>query len=147
MVVPDHGLFAWRQGSRLQPDPRLDAGKMDGMIRGALSDALADKGYELGTIDASNLWVGYLGALESALDNVLLDKLFGVNPDWESAGGKNRRFEKGTLVVDIVEARTGRGIWRGAVQADVTFELTDAERRRRIRQAVDMLMAQFRVGY
>jgi hypothetical protein len=147
MVVPERGLFAWRPGSRLHPDPRLDASKMDRMIRGALSDAFADKGYELGTAENANLWVGYIGALESALDDVLLNKLFGVNPAWQASGRENRRYEKGTLVVDIVEARTRLGIWRGAVQANVTFDLDDAERRRRIREAVDMLMSRFRVGY
>jgi len=147
MVVPERGLFAWRPGSRLHPDPRLDAGKMDRMIRGALSDAFADKGYELGTAENANLWVGYIGALESALDDVLLNKLFGVNPAWQASGRENRRYEKGTLVVDIVEARTRLGIWRGAVQANVTFDLDDTERRGRIREAVDMLMSRFRVGY
>ena len=145
-IVPETGSFAWRSGSKLVPSPRLDARKYDRMIREALTEAFAQKGYRLSSPGASDLLVSYVGGLESVLDDFLIDKLFGVNPAWHD-GTKNRRYEKGTLVVDIVESETKRGVWRGAVQANVTFDLTDGERRERIGRAVELLMARFRVGY
>ena len=41
------------------------------------------------------------------------------------------------VIVDIVDARTRRSVWRGSVQARVDLELSDSLRRERVNMATD----------
>ena len=52
-------------------------------------------------------------------------------------------YEEGTLVIDILDPATGKHIWRGYAQAKVDEARSPAEREKRVREAIGLILDRF----
>ena len=95
------------------------------------------------TVDDAGVVVGYVLALESALSDVDINNLYGMNPGFVTDKSNTDKYEKGTIIIDIIEARTNRMVWRGALQGMADFKVSDRERKERIKTVVDRLLNEF----
>jgi len=97
--------------------------------------------------EEAGIIVGYVLALESALSDMDINNLYGINPGFAADKSDTDKYEKGTIVIDIIESRTNRMIWRGALQGMANFEVSGEERKKRIKTVVNRLLEQFIKDY
>ena len=109
-------------------DPRLDNNPFfRDYVQGAIEKRMAAKGYELAMTGAPDLLVHYHASV--------------------SQESRLVEFEQGTLVIDVVDARTSKVIWRGWSQ-DVMTGVIDDQRRleHQVEEGVTKMMLQLPRG-
>jgi hypothetical protein len=52
-------------------------------------------------------------------------------------------YEQGTLVLDIVDARSNKLLWRGAARADLGAGVMGSDTHKKVHKAVDKILAEF----
>ncbi len=135
--------FAWLPGAeRYFEDPRIKDQTLKPMLVNAIQQTLIQSGYQL-TQDAkqADFLVGYLVALESELDDQAIAKIYGSAPGLIVQSTDD--YEKGTLIIDIVDGVTKQSVWRGALQAAITFDVEHSVRQQRVTTAVQTLLNNF----
>jgi hypothetical protein len=83
----------------------------------------------------------FFGVLESELDDQAIAKIYGIAPGLIVQSTDD--YEKGALIIDIVDGFTKQSVWRGALQAAVTFDVEPAIRQQRVTSAVEALLKNF----
>ncbi len=131
-------------------DPRLPSGLVEERIRAALEKHLAALGFERSATGTPDFRVGYHAAVEDKVDVQTINRAYGYGPGWGAGRGLMtsdtyvRQYEQGTLIVDIVDPRTKRLVWRGSAQAEVYSYATPEQREARIDDAVGQILERFR---
>jgi hypothetical protein len=107
-------------------DPRLDQNAFfKDHVEGAVERQLAKRGLELVATGPADLLVHYHANISKRIDANRVDRTYG----YCNAGDcpADVEYEAGTLVVDIIDARTNRLIWRGWAQNSVEGTLRDPD--------------------
>ncbi len=139
--VPPEASFAWAPAMKtFYEDPQLTQFPLQEILQQTIHDTLVEKNLRYQPSPGADFLVGYVVALEKSMDDKTIDALYGVQPGLVVTQGEH---EKGTIILDIIDTRQGRSIWRSAGQGVVGFELTDEQRRSRIRQALTMMLRGF----
>lgn len=101
---------------------------------------LKTHGYK-NTEDASSsvFHVGFGIALASDLSDEVISDKFGITPGLPS----NDELKKGSFLIYIEDALTGKKVWRGAVQGFAHEDMNDTEREQRTAAIVNRVMKQF----
>lgn len=136
--------FDWGPADALPTgDPRLDQNPFfKDHLEGAVEKQLAMKGFEraAGTAD---LLVHYHASINRRIDVNRIDQTYGYCYDADCRA-RVVDYEAGTLVLDMVDTRTNRVVWRGWAQDSVESVLNNEDRMaRKIDEAVKRMMAQF----
>ncbi|HUR34419.1 MAG TPA: DUF4136 domain-containing protein [Vicinamibacterales bacterium] len=116
--------FEWGPADALPTgDARLDRNPFfKDHVQGAIERQLAVKGYEL-VSGPADLLVQYHANISQRIDVNATDRVHGYCP---AEGCQTVMvYEAGTLVVDIIDARTGTLVWRGWAQNPVDNMLRD----------------------
>jgi hypothetical protein len=131
-----------RDGRQAADDPMLVNSITNRALHEQVTQAFRLRGYVLDERNA-DFTVAYYASARERLDVTLWD--YGYAPRW---GGWGRRpgytarpFTEGTLIVDVVDARTSELLWRGRASAEVSDE--PAAFRARLREAVDRIVSRF----
>ena len=123
-------------------DPRLDANPFfKDHMQGAVEKGLASRG--LGGPSSANpdLLVHYHAAINQRLDVTSADTSRGYG--YEESGASVGQYEAGTVVIDIVDARTQRVIWRGWAQDSIEGSLKSEDKMAtQIDEAVTRMLTQ-----
>jgi hypothetical protein len=85
--------------------------------------------------------VGFGIALASDLSDKKMSEEFGIAPGLPSSGD----LQKGSFLIYIEDARTGKKVWRGAAQGFAHEDLDEVQRVQRARAIVERVMKQFYV--
>ena len=125
-------------------DPRLDRDPFfQDHLQGAVEKELATKGFGWSTPGMADLLIHYHANISERIEVDLMDYERG----YCVAGGCSPpvvEYEAGTLVLDIVDARTNRLIWRGWAQGGVRGMLENQDTMaRQIDEAVTRMFARF----
>jgi hypothetical protein len=112
-------------------------------LESAITAALEKKGYEYTWRSSADLKVGYLVVTNDALSSEQISKRFGVQPGLNLQAPDDVRYEKGTLVVDIIDVKTGGTVWRGALQGFADLEISKEDRQERLDDMVMFMLARF----
>jgi len=133
----------------LTGDPRLDSPLLDGRIRSAVSAELQKRGLQPADGDAADLLVTFSKALADRVEYHVVNRHYGYEPGW----GMQRRpgatstyvdaYTEGSLILDLIDARTQKLVWRGHVSGRVKEKLPEAQRQARLQKAVADLLADF----
>ncbi len=126
---------------------------LDARIRSAVDAQLQKKGF-LRDIGSPDFLVAYHIAIDERLSVTYLNELYGYGPGWgnprylRSYGRPGREatvseYQVGTLILDVVQAQDRRLIWRGSASAEVYPDLSPEAREKRIRTAVEKILAPF----
>jgi hypothetical protein len=128
-------------------DPRLDQDPFfRDHLQGAVEKQLAARGFERTASDASDLLIHYHASINQRIDVNRFDRQYGYCYTDDCQVGIIE-YEAGTLVLDIVDSRTKRLIWRGWAQDSVEDTLQNRDRMaQKIDEAVTRMMAMLPKG-
>jgi len=116
---------------------------MDNLLKQAIKKSLVKKGY-LFTENATSAGytVTYTAALKSALSDDEVLRIYGAQPGLIPSRKVDQTAEKGTLIVDVINQKTGRLHWRSIGQALANLnKIPLKDRKQRVDQFVDFLLA------
>ena len=96
-------------------DPRLDNNSMfKDYLMGAIEKRMSAKGYARATTAAPDLLLHYHANVAQKVDVYQTDSQYGYNYGTGAAyESKMVEYEQGTIVLDLVDAKTNRVVWRG----------------------------------
>jgi hypothetical protein len=141
--IPPAGSFSLVRGPfGTTEDSGLDLRSVDGMLRSAIREVMAERGYAPGFGGGGDLLVGYAVALDRGFDDTAMNLTYGLSPGWTPVGLQAGEYERGMIVIDVMRGGSRRSLWRGAIQGEVNEKLSPAKRRERIEAAVRRLLAQ-----
>jgi len=141
--IPAQARFAWLPESlEFHATPRLQGAKIDSMVEEAIRQSVQRRNYQMQDNAAgADYLLAYVAGLESDLDDNTIMQRFGIVPGITASTTNTQTMEKGTLVIYAVDARSGKNIWRSALQIMVTLKMDDAVRQPRINAAVESMFA------
>ena len=131
-------------------NPNLTQEVMGPHILAAVERELTERGWVKAPEDTADVHVVYFAALTTGLSQSYLGEYYGYVTGWGSpiAPGlapntENTAYQKGTIVVDVVQRAAKRGIWHGMIQARIEQVRKLEDRVKRIDQAMDRLFERF----
>lgn len=108
-------------------DPRLDNNPFfNDYLQGAIEKKLAAKGYERAAGMPADLLVHYHASVNQRLDVYTVDNRYGYC--YGNCEPQVSDYEQGTLVIDVVDARTKKVVWRGWAQDTMNGVIDNQER-------------------
>jgi hypothetical protein len=137
--------FDWGEPDALPTgDPRLDDNPFfNDHMQGAVEQQLAAKGLALSSAVAPDLLIHYHANVMQRIDVDRVDREYGYCFG-EGCAGQAVEYEAGTLILDIVDSRTNRVVWRGWAQDRFQGVIDDRDRlERMINTAVAQMLARF----
>ena len=155
--MPSGSSKGYTSARLVQTDKKPDFADVDAstnrMIQKALADTFRANGLQVKTTDA-DLVVGYLLLIQDNASTLLIDDYFGYGRDAEHIADvahirgvvENTRpdhFERGAIVVDVMDAKTNKLVYRNFAKRDIHRGLSDSVRKQRIEQAISEAMQKF----
>jgi len=137
--------YTWGPADALPTgDPRLDKNPLfKDQFQGAVEKQLALKGLTQVTTGKPDLLIHYHANISERLDVTGIDRPYGSCVG-ENCQAEVNLYEAGTIVLDIVDAKTNKLIWRGWAQGAAKTMLDNPdEMTRQINKAVPQMVAQF----
>jgi hypothetical protein len=108
--------FNWDQSdSRATGDPRLDNNPFfHERVQADVEDFLTRRGFEKTTSGTPELLLHYHASIDQRIDVNSADRAYGYCTECEPYV-----YEAGTLVIDFIDARTNKLVWRGWTEGSV----------------------------
>lgn len=142
LTLAPYRSFAWGPADALPTgDPRLDGDPFfKDHVQGAVEKQLAARGIELVTTAQPDLLIHYHANIRQRIDVNRVDRPYGYCAE-TNCPPETIQYEAGTLVLDFIDARTNRLIWRGWAQNSVEDMLHDRDKMAKtIEQAVTQML-------
>lgn len=132
-------------------DPRVHNDLVDERVRRVVERALASKGYQKLDPGQGDFGVRYHAAIEGKVSVQTINDTYGYGPGWGPGPARGattqtyvREWNEGTLVLDVVDGKSRKLVWRASAQAEVSAEPPPPEERdETLKQAVDDMLADF----
>lgn len=123
---------------------RLDTPFFRDHLQGAIEKQMAARGFEQASAPAqADLLIHYHAVIRRRFDVNRVDREYGLCIE-EDCRVRVVEYEVGTLVLDVVDARTNQVVWRGWAQTDLHGLLDHEDRMaKRIDEAAMRIVAQF----
>ncbi|MGS0673517.1 DUF4136 domain-containing protein [Shewanella sp. 0m-4] len=144
--------YAWVQKKTDDATYHLD-GLMDQRVRKAVEDQLQLKGLTRTDAATADVLVNYLTKVDKKINVDTFNTNYGYNPyygpgwGWSGSAGHSqttvREYEVGTLILDMVDRKTGQLIWRGSVADTMRDKDTPEERVEVVNEAVGALLLNY----
>ena len=147
----DVKTYAWVENKTSESAYHLD-GLMDQRVRKAVDDQLQLKGMILVAAEQADVLVNYLTKVDKKINVDTFNTHYGYNPyygpgwGWGGTGHTQttvREYEVGTLILDIVNTKTGKLMWRGSVADTVRDQDTPEERVEVVNTAIGALLQNY----
>jgi len=143
--ITQYHTYDWGPADALPTgDPRLDQDPFfKDHVQGAVEKGLAAKGLRLSDSGTPDLLIHYHASISNRIDVNATEREYGYCQGVDCQSWVVE-YEAGTLVLDFVDARTNRLIWRGWAQDSVEDVLGNQDRMaRKIDEAVTRMLARF----
>ena len=126
---------------------------VNAMIQEAIAAQFANHGLRIAETDA-DLIIAYLLIIQDNVSTRTIDEYFGYGRDTDGIAelaqergvvksNRPERFEAGAIVIDLLDARTNRLVYRSYARRDMVENVSDPVRRARIDDAVAEALAPF----
>jgi hypothetical protein len=152
--LPEPATFAWMSQPHRQPvaDPLVDNDLVAGRIRRAVNEQLEARGLrEAASEQQADVLATYHVGQEERLDITSFRSSYGYYPCWNCFGyGPGfdsdiwvTQYTQGKLIIDLVDAKTKKLVWRGMATRRLPSFRTPAERDAYIRETVTAIFKDF----
>ncbi len=136
-------VYSWLPLSREGTgDPRFDNELVHSHLVSAVEQELTTRGYVLSQGDEADFLVAYHVAIERQIHASVMYEDYGERPGWSWAVPTTQvtSYDEGTLILDLLEARTRKIVWRASLQARVDSDASSKKREKRINKAVARML-------
>jgi len=153
---PQADFSGYRSWYWLPPSPtgdhRIDNDLVAARIRRAVEASMAARGFAKTGTGEGDFGVGYHGAIQGKIDVQTIDRYYGYGPGWGRYGAGYGgiatetyvdQYDQATLILDVVDRRSQKLVWRGSGSARVVEDETPQRRDERARKIVDAILAEF----
>ncbi|WP_144213616.1 DUF4136 domain-containing protein [Shewanella donghaensis] len=144
--------YSWVEKKNEDTSYHLD-GLMDQRVREAVNSQLGMKGLSKAPVAEADLLVNYLTKVDKKINVDTFNTSYGYYPyygrrgGWGGAGMNTqttvREYEVGTLIIDLVDNKTGNLVWRGSVADTIRNKNTPEERVQIVNDAISKVMVNF----
>jgi hypothetical protein len=141
--ITQYRTYDWGVADALPSgDPRLDGNRsFKDHLERAVEDQLKVLGFERSTSGSPDLLIHYHASIHQRIDVDRVDRAYGYCYD-EQCLTRVIEYEAGTLVLDLVDGRTNRAIWRGWARFSVEDMLDNpGTMKRHVTKAVTRMLA------
>jgi hypothetical protein len=146
--------YAWVPDTPAKTNnPQLDSDTLvQGRIHGEIENWLNSHGYKQGVIADVDFLVAYQLVVEDKTQIRVINDYYDYPRGWRYGyggyyGGGSRaytyEYKQGTLVIDFVDPKTKKLMWRGTGTDEVMASASPEEKRKQIKKAVDKILGQF----
>jgi hypothetical protein len=120
--VGQYRTYSWGPArEQATGDPRLDNNPFfQERIQAAVERHLTARGFEQSTAEASDLFIHYYTSVEQLVNPNGVDRPYASCDDCEPYV-----YDAGTIVIDLVDARTHRLVWRGWAEGGIDGVVDD----------------------
>ena len=135
--LSEHRTYNWiGDDARSTGDPRLDNNRFfQDRVRAAVEEQLTNRGFEKTTLP--DLLVRYQASVTQTVDNGVAERNADCEECWPEV------YDQGTLLIDLIDARTDRLVWRGWARGSIDGVIDDQKwMEQRIDEAVARIMRQ-----
>ena len=142
--IPVNATYQWSEGFvRQVTEGRLQYIDMWSLLKQGIEQEMQNKGYrKVAQTEQADIDISFVAALTSALDDNQIQQQYGLVPGLVTERIDHHKYEKGTLIFDVVNPETQQLAWRTAGQALASLEnIPLAERQARIEIFVKKLLA------
>jgi uncharacterized protein DUF4136 len=143
--LPKFASFSWLPAAeKYYEDARFKNSPIQSYFKEAIRQNLNNRGYRLvSSATDSDFLVGYVLALESSLKDEEINEKYHINPGLPGQAVNSNQYEKGTLIIDLIDPGTKSSMWRGAMQGFAKFDIKEEDRKKRINLYVDRLFQSY----
>ena len=131
-------------------NPTLSQEALGPHIVAAVDRELASRGLVQAAAGTADVNVAYFAALTVGFQQTYLGEYYGYVTGWGSPipgayapSTSSDIYEKGTVLIDVIDPGAKRAIWRGAARTRVSQEYTLEKRIERINEATSRMFKQF----
>lgn len=139
--------YAWLPDERPEGDPRLHNDLVDAVVRRSVDRTLSERGFRKVPLASANFLVTYYLGLETRIDVQTVHSSFRYSRrGWSGSVGTDtrvRQYERGTLLVDVLDPSSRRLVWRGSADSRVGSRTDPARRDQQIDDAVRRILDRF----
>jgi hypothetical protein len=143
-AVPTSGTFGLGMSVfRVETDSDRSLASLDARLRTALRAGFTQEGLAYAE-DAPDYLVSYALAAGAELDESELNREYGEllrMPAAETREAATLFYQRGALIVDLVDRKAKRLLWRGAILAEIDMNWPEARKQERCDAAVGYLLA------
>ena len=127
-------------------DPRLDNNPFfSDYLMGAVEKKMAAKGYERAVSGQPDLLIHYHASVNQKVDVYAVDRSYGYC--YENCDPQYSDYEQGTLVIDLVDTKTNKVVWRGWAQDSMNGIIDHQDRlEKQVEESVTKMMMQLPSG-
>ncbi|MEL0658602.1 DUF4136 domain-containing protein [Psychromonas arctica] len=129
-VLPAFTTYSWSEeyNQVLSSVAGQNQQELKSYIRDQIKAYLSTKGYEFkADPKQANVVFGFLFALEDAIADRTIQERFGLLPGLRRAKASDPRYEKGSLLLTVLDNQQKTIYWRSAVQGFVDLEKDKVE--------------------
>lgn len=146
--------YAWVPGTpEKSNNPELDSNTLlHDRIQGAINSWFSNHGYEKKPLQQADFLIAYRVIVEDKTSVTVLNDYYGYPMGWHYGYyrpyGAQRTYvyyyQQGSIIIDIVDPKTRKLMWRGSATDDVLREsATPEKRQQRITEAVNAILKNF----
>ncbi|MBZ4334437.1 DUF4136 domain-containing protein [Corallococcus interemptor] len=148
--INDFHTYAWLSHPQQGNDSRINNDITSAQVTGAVDRDLQSRGYQ--KVDASenpDFLIGWQGAIDTRLSAETVDNYWGYpwDPFWGSYYGPSqtyvRQYDVGTLILDVVDAKEKKLVWRGTAQANLGDSPSAQANGEKIEKGVNKMLEKF----
>ena len=137
----------WKSWAWLQRPPvargDTELAAIDTRVRQSFERAMKARGFRQVERERPDFLVTYYAAVYRPIEPKALDYAAGGPSNARAAVNDAGVYEQGLLIVDLLDAKTGRLAWRGAGRHVFDAKQTPEERDERISDAVEAVVSEF----
>lgn len=135
--------FSWQSNSRpVLGKTRIDKAALGQLLDHSFRKALIKQGYIWkGLSSGAQYQISYIAIAGDAVSDEEINREFRINPGLRTDQRGSSIQNKGTLIVNIVENRSGRSVWQVAMQAYLHVDDEVDSRKQRIARAVHTIVS------
>jgi hypothetical protein len=144
--IPENGTFDFdTKLFKINYSEEINLAAIDARVVASLEAELKRKGFKRNTEDP-DLFVSYAVAMDapvsgSDFNEAYADEFPIAIP--EPAPNQELNYHQGAIIVDFIDSTSRKLLWRGAIMADVTMDVSDREKDRRVRHGIHILLEHF----
>jgi hypothetical protein len=149
--------YDWMARAKTTGDPRIDNNTMlDARVKQAVDQQLTARGFsKVASGQQADFLVGYHVTLDKKTSVNVINDTYNYPPGWYGGpmGGPysnvppaqvyTYQYDEGTLLLDVVDAKSKKLLWRGTATDEVNFKGSPESRQEKVNDAVTKMLANF----